>query len=64
MRDQFVLQFAPELEALSAKEREHVLNAGDLLTQLDAVDFLRRHRQLSPDDTHAVVAAALGALFR
>jgi AcrR family transcriptional regulator len=64
MRDQFVLQFAPELEGLSTKEREHVLNAGDLLTQLDAVDFLRRHRQLSADDTHAVVAAALGALFR
>ena len=64
MRDQFVLQFAPELEGLSTKEREHVLNAGDLLTQLDAVDFLRRHRQLSADDTHAVVVAALGALFR
>ena len=63
MRDQFVLQFAPELDGLSAHKREHVLSAGDLLTQLDSVDFLRRHRDLDATDTAAVLTSALAALL-
>ena len=62
-RHQFEVQFAPELRALRKPEREPVASAGDVMTQLDAVDYLRRHRQLSVASTERVVRCGLGALF-
>ncbi|MDH3705802.1 MAG: TetR/AcrR family transcriptional regulator [Acidimicrobiia bacterium] len=63
MREQFELQFGPELAALKPAERDVVLAAGDLLTQLESVDYLRRHRQLSVAEAHQVLVASLLALL-
>jgi AcrR family transcriptional regulator len=63
MREQFELQFAPELGQLRSSERDAVASAGDLLTQLESVDYLRRHRQLSVAESHAVLVAGLSALL-
>ena len=63
MRNQFELQFAPELDQLEPREREDVVAAGDLMTQLDALDFLQRHRGLSPEATARVLTGALRSLF-
>lgn len=63
MRAQFERQFGPELAARKSSDREAVLAAGDLLTQLDSVDYLRRHRQLSVAETGSVLIAALNALL-
>jgi len=64
LRTQFELQFAPELDLLTARQRQHVVGAGDTLTQLDSIDFLRRHRGMSADESAAVLRAALEALLR
>lgn len=58
-RHQFELQFAPELRPLRKPEREAVASAGDVMTQLDAVDYLRRHRELSVGSTERVLRAGL-----
>ena len=63
MRTQFELQFAPELAARKGADREAVSAAGDLLTQLESVDFLRRHRQLSVAETHSALTTSLRALL-
>lgn len=63
MREQFELQFAPELVGKKPARREAVINAGDLLTQLESIDYLRRHRQLSVAEAHTALAAGLGALL-
>ncbi|MEL7209586.1 MAG: hypothetical protein AAGK32_15345, partial [Actinomycetota bacterium] len=63
LREQFELQFAPELASLKSSEREAVVSAGDLLTQLESIDFLRRHRQLSVAETEDVLVAGLRALL-
>ncbi len=63
MREQFELQFARELAARKRSGRETVLSAGDLLTQLDSVDFLRRHRQLTVAETHATITTSLRSLL-
>lgn len=63
MRGQFELQFGSELAQLKSPRREAVASAGDLLTQLESVDYLRRHRQLSVAETHEVLAAGLTALL-
>jgi len=63
MREQFELQFAPELVAHKPVRREAVLSAGDLLTQLESIDYLRRHRQLSVAETEATLTAGLAALL-
>ncbi len=63
MRSQFELQFAPELAALKPARRQAVVGAGDLLTQLESVDYLRRHRQLSATEAHAAMTAGLTALL-
>ena len=60
-RVQFETQFAPELDRLESLDRVAVVAAGDLLTQLDAIDFLLRHRQLSADETYAAMRASLQA---
>ncbi|MCP4084160.1 MAG: TetR/AcrR family transcriptional regulator [Actinomycetia bacterium] len=63
MREQFELQFAPELAAHKPAHREVVISAGDLLTQLESIDYLRRHRQLSVAETGATLTAGLAALL-
>ena len=63
MREQFELQFAPELSSRKPADREAVTSAGELLTQLESIDYLRRHRQLSVADTTAVLTAGLVALL-
>lgn len=63
MRQQFELQFAPELAARKGRDRESVVTAGDLLTQLESIDFLRRHRQLSVAESHAAISASLRSLL-
>ncbi len=63
LREQFELQFAPELAARKAAERERVISGGDLVTQLDSIDYLRRHRLLSVAETEAVLSFALHSLL-
>ena len=62
-RDQFERQFAPELAARKGTARDAVLSAGDVLTQLDSIDLLRRHRQLSVAEASAALRTALLALL-
>lgn len=62
-REQFELQFSRELRALKPVEREVALSAGDLVTQLDSVDYLRRHRQLSVAEAERVIASTLRSLL-
>ncbi|MEM9038382.1 MAG: TetR/AcrR family transcriptional regulator [Actinomycetota bacterium] len=62
-RAQFEAQFAPELDALPADDRGGVAAAGDLLTQVESIEFLRRHRGLSIDDASASMGSALRALL-
>ena len=63
LREQFEAQFAPELGALRPADRDAVLSTGDVLTQLDSIDYLRRHRQLSVPEVHRALATALAALL-
>ena len=63
MREQFELQFGPELDGRTPRDRASVVAAGDLLTQLESIDYLRRHRQLSVGETHAVLTASLHSLL-
>ncbi|MGI9594905.1 MAG: TetR/AcrR family transcriptional regulator [Acidimicrobiales bacterium] len=63
MREQFELQFATELANLKSSQREAMVSAGDVLTQIESVDYLRRHRQLSVAETHAALTAALRSLL-
>ncbi len=63
MREQFELQFAPELAAYKPAHREAIVSAGDLLTQVESIDYLRRHRQLSVAEAHAALTAGLAALL-
>lgn len=63
MRTQFELQFAPELDQMNPTEHQVAVTAGDLLTQLDSIDLLVRHRQLGVDEIrHALTAALLTLL--
>lgn len=62
-RDQFELQFAPELDARKLADRESISAAGDVLTQLSSLDYLRRGRELSVDETHRVLVSSLKAVF-
>ncbi len=62
-RAQFAVQFALELKALDAKARADALSAGDLVSQLDSVDFLRRHRGLSETETKTVIASTLRSIL-
>lgn len=64
MREQFELQFAPELSHRTKVDRTLVTSAGDLLAQLESIDYLRRHQKLSPSDVHATITTALRALLR
>ena len=63
-RQQFELQFEPELTARKGAERHTVLDAGDVLTQLDSIDLLRRYRQLNVGDTQEVLRAGVAGILR
>ncbi|MEM1332703.1 MAG: hypothetical protein AAGG08_04515 [Actinomycetota bacterium] len=62
-RDQFRAQFAPELSRRRPGERNAVVAAGDLLTQVESIDFLRRHRQLTIAETTDALTTGLLALL-
>lgn len=64
LRVQFEMQFEPEIAKLGSADRVAVVAAGDLLTQLDAIDFLLRHRQLSADETRAAMRTSLRSLLQ
>jgi len=64
LREQFELQFASELEALSPRARSSALEAGNSLTQLDSIDLLRRVRNLTVAETARVLRDALTALLQ
>lgn len=61
--EQFAAQFAPELASKGEAERAAAFSAGDLITQLDSLDFLRRHRELSTEETEATLRSALLVLL-
>lgn len=63
LREQFELQFGPELSALPARARSAAVEAGNVLTQIDALDLLRRVRNLTMAETDAVLRDALTALL-
>ena len=63
LREQFELQFAPELASRPPADRDSALAAGDTLTQLDSIDYLRRHRGLSATEAGAVLTSTLAALL-
>ena len=63
LRRQFELQFATELDAMKSPQRTAAAAAGDLVTQLDSIDYLRRHRRLSVAETEAAIAVALDGVF-
>lgn len=62
-RDQFERQFAPELDELGAASRQDAVAAGDVLTQTDSIDLLRRYRQFTIAETEAVLRSGLSALL-
>ena len=63
MRQQFERQFEAELRGRKPDQRESIAAAGDLLTQLESLDYLRRHRQLSAAEVHSALTAGLPALL-
>ena len=63
MREQFELQFAPELSAMSAARGTAVIAAGDVLTQLDSIEFLRGYRRFSAAQTRKILVESLGSLL-
>ena len=63
MRAQFELQFAPELAACKPADRGLLVGAGDLITQLDSIDYLRTHRQLSVSETETILVTTLHSLL-
>ena len=63
LRAQFELQFAPELNERKRSDRVAVLSAGDVITQLDSIDFLRRHRQLTVAETEDSLRIVLLAIL-
>lgn len=63
MREQFELQFEPELAARKGAGRTAAATAADLLTQLESIDHLRRHRRLSVAETRDVLVRSLRALL-
>ena len=62
-RAQFELQFAPELNERRRSDRVAVLSAGDVITQLESIDFLRRHRQLTVAETEDSLRIVLLAIL-
>jgi AcrR family transcriptional regulator len=55
----FELQFARELDALPSEVLIARRNTGDIMSQLDAIDLLRRARRLTVQESIEVVAEAI-----
>ncbi len=60
LTDQFEQQFRPELDALDPELRRHRRQTADIMSQLDAIDLLRRARRLTVEESIGVVADAIG----
>lgn len=60
---QFAAQFAPELSAMDPAESAAAFTAGNVLTQMDSLEFMRRHSRLSVADTEATLRSALHSLL-
>jgi AcrR family transcriptional regulator len=63
MREQFELQFAPELSGMSAERQKTAVAAADLLTQLESIEFLRTFRGFSETEARKVLVDSLEALL-
>lgn len=63
LREQFERQFEPELIAMSPRARSSAIEAGNLLTQIDSIDLLRRVRDLAAVEAGAVLRHGLTALL-
>lgn len=63
LREQFQLQFDPELAALSPRARSSAVEAGNVLTQIDSIDQLRRVRNLTVAEADIVLRDALTLLL-
>ena len=63
LRRQVEEMFAPELATLDAEARHDVVAAVDVLLELDSLDHLRRHRQMSVAEAHRVLVRAVSAQF-
>lgn len=59
LTSQFDLQFASELDRLDADIRMAHRTTGDIMSQLDAIDLLRRARRLTVQESVEVVAEAI-----
>lgn len=59
LTEQFELQFAREIEALPNETRSVRSTTADVMSQLDAINTLRRTRRLSVAESIAVVDAAI-----
>lgn len=64
LREQFELQFAPELDVLRPPTSTSAVEAGNLLTQLDSIDLLRRARNLTVSESATVLRDGLTAVLR
>lgn len=63
LRAQFEQQFAPELKRRSRHERDRVIAAADVLTQLESIRYLRNHRGFTVAETRAVLLDGVRALL-
>lgn len=63
LREQVKRQFAPELDAMSARTRRARIAALDALCELEALDHYRVHRGFSTSETEALLVDALAALL-
>lgn len=63
LREQFEIQFSSELAARANASGADLLSAGDLLTQLQSIDYLRRDRNLSVAATKSVLVKGLHSLL-
>lgn len=59
LTEQFELQFRPEIDALRAELRMVRSTTADVMSQLEAIDLLRRTRRLTVQESIDVVADAL-----
>jgi len=63
MREQFELQFAVELVVMTEARRTAVIATGDVLTQLDSLEFLRTYRDFSAAQTRKILVESLTSLL-
>ena len=63
MREQFELQFAVELVVMTEARHTAVIATGDVLTQLDSLEFLRTYRDFSAAQTRKILVESLTSLL-